>query len=118
MTVEIYSLLKLFNNEVSKMKTTIFVKEENDKKRYWISVTSDNKDGTIARASIPVLLSNEANNAIVSSLQLSKNPKIKFAKIKIKDGDYWFRAFASGTVNRVGIFINNCEVDNSTQQTL
>ena len=95
------------------MITTIFVKEENSKKRYWLTVSTENKDGTIAKASIPVLLSNESNNAITSSLQSTKNPNIKFAKIEIKDGDFWFRVFSSGTVNRVGIFVNKCEVEKS-----
>lgn len=86
------------------MITNIFGKDMGEYTKYWLSISTENKDGGYAQASIPARLSKEAVKVFEKSAVKTKTKKIKYATFETDD--FWLKAVEGKDAEYVIVFIN------------
>lgn len=85
------------------MRCTIFVKKEDDKKRYWASISTKNDDGYVS-ASIPCNLSAEAKEFMKTHAKKTKSDSVRQCQAILTD--FWLKAVEGKESSFVILFIN------------
>lgn len=86
------------------MKATIFGKKEGDRVRFWIGVSTKDRDGNYINSTINASLSREAEKTFMDLREDTKSADIKKAVVEIKD--FWFKAVQGKEKTFTIVFVN------------
>lgn len=88
------------------MRTTIFVKKAEDKKRYWASISTKTEDGYVS-ASIPCTLSTEAKAFMKEHAKRTTNETVRQCPCEVTD--FWLKAVQGKEGNFLIMFVNKAK---------